>query len=83
MFNLSTIQHFKSVKARPIDRFSFDVNFQVSELNNDLVRTRADRLRAAMCPETLDDGASYVGTQYEEGELTCVQRLSEPSQALF
>ena len=36
-----------------------------------------------MCPETLDDGASYVGTQYEEGELTCVQRLSEPSQALF
>ena len=59
------------------------MNFQVSELNNDLVRTRADRLRAAMCPETLDDGASYVGTQYEEGELTCVQRLSEPSQALF
>ena len=61
----------------------FDLNFKVSELNNDLVRTRADRLRAAMCPETLDDGASYVGTQYEEGELTCVQRLSEPSQALF
>jgi catenin beta 1 len=55
---------------------------QVNDLNNDLVRTRADRLRAAMCPETLDDGASYVDTQYEEGEPTCVQRLAEPSQLL-
>ena len=46
------------------------------------MRTRADRIRAAMFPETLDDGASYVSTQYEHGEPTCVQRLAHPSQLL-
>jgi len=55
---------------------------QVSDLNHELVRTRADRIRAAMFPETLEDGASYVSTQYEQGEPTCVQRLSHPSQLL-
>ena len=35
-----------------------------------------------MFPETLDDGASYVSTQYEHGEPTCVQRLANPSQLL-
>lgn len=55
----------------------------MTDLNNDLVRTRADRLRAAMCPETLDDGVGdYPTTQYAEDEPTCVQRLAEPSQLL-
>jgi len=55
---------------------------QVSDLNRDMVRTRADRIRAAMFPETLDDGSSFVSTQYEAGEATCVQKLAQPSQLL-
>ena len=47
-----------------------------------MVRTRADRIRAAMFPETLDDGSSFVSTQYEAGETTCVQKLAQPSQLL-
>ncbi|CAG5104937.1 Oidioi.mRNA.OKI2018_I69.chr1.g1687.t2.cds [Oikopleura dioica] len=57
-------------------------NEQVSDLNRDMVRTRADRIRAAMFPETLDDGSSFVSTQYETGEATCVQKLAQPSQLL-
>jgi len=40
------------------------------------------RSGAAIFPETLDGGASYVSTQYEHGEPSCVQRLLSLSQLL-
>ena len=45
--------------------------------------TRAQRVRAAMFPETLAEGeAALSSTQGEPGQQTNVQRLAEPSQLL-
>ena len=38
-------------------------------------------MRAAMFPETMDEGMEIPSTQIE-GQPTAVQRLSEPSQML-
>lgn len=45
--------------------------------------TRAQRVRAAMFPETLVEGEAVLSsTQGEPGQQTNVQRLAEPSQLL-
>lgn len=43
--------------------------------------TRAQRVRAAMYPETVEDRSLLITTQLE-GQQTNVQRLAEPSQML-
>lgn len=43
--------------------------------------TRAQRVRAAMYPETVEDRSLLITTQVE-GQQTNVQRLAEPSQML-
>jgi len=55
---------------------------QVDEMNQQLQSTRSQRVRAAMFPETLDEGLEIPSTQLEPGQPTAVQRLSEPSQML-
>lgn len=61
---------------------------QLSELENIYVRTRADRIRAAIFPETLPGIAQAQGediipsTQYFKGHQTAVGRLAEPAQML-
>lgn len=57
---------------------------QVDEMNNQLNQTRAQRVRAAMFPETLEEGIEIPSTQFhpDTGHQTAVQRLAEPSQML-
>ena len=61
---------------------------QLSDLENTYIRTRADRIRAAMFPETLPGIAQAQGeeiipsTQYFKDHQTAVGRLAEPAQML-
>ena len=55
---------------------------QVDEMNQQLNQTRTQRVRAAMFPETLDEGLEIPSTQMDPAQPTAVQRLSEPSQML-
>ena len=61
---------------------------QLTELEQVYVRTRADRIRAAMFPETLPGIAQQQGdeiipsTQYFKNHQTAVGRLAEPAQML-
>ena len=53
-----------------------------SEMNQQLNQTRSQRVRAAMFPETLDEGVEIPSTQLDPSQPTAVQRLAEPSQML-
>jgi len=55
---------------------------QVDEMNQQLNQTRSQRVRAAMFPETLDEGLEIPSTQLDPAQPTAVQRLAEPSQML-
>ncbi|XP_050512043.1 armadillo segment polarity protein isoform X2 [Diabrotica virgifera virgifera] len=55
---------------------------QVDDMNNQLNHTRSQRVRAAMFPETLDEGIEIPSTQFDPNHQTAVQRLAEPSQML-
>jgi len=55
---------------------------QVEDMNAQLNQTRSQRVRAAMFPETLEEGMEIPSTQYDANQPTAVQRLSEPSQML-
>lgn len=55
---------------------------QVDEMSQQLSQTRSQRVRAAMFPETLEEGIEIPSTQFDPGQPTAVQRLSEPSQML-
>ncbi|KAM9805692.1 catenin beta-1 isoform X1 [Syngnathus typhle] len=63
----------------------FNQNFsqdQVQDLDGQYAMTRAQRVRAAMFPETLEEGMQIPSTQYDTANPTNVQRLAEPSQML-
>lgn len=51
-------------------------------MNQQLSHTRSQRVRAAMFPETLDEGVEIPSTQFDPQQQTAVQRLAEPSQML-
>lgn len=51
-------------------------------MNQQLNQTRSQRVRAAMFPETLDEGMEIPSTQFDPQQPTAVQRLAEPSQML-
>lgn len=51
-------------------------------MNQQLNQTRSQRVRAAMFPETLEEGAQIPSTQFDPSHPTAVQRLAEPSQML-
>ncbi|XP_003704254.2 armadillo isoform X2 [Megachile rotundata] len=55
---------------------------QVDEMNQQLNHTRSQRVRAAMFPETLEEGIEIPSTQFDPAQPTAVQRLAEPSQML-
>ncbi|NXG53393.1 PLAK protein, partial [Psilopogon haemacephalus] len=52
-----------------------------ADMEAQLAMTRAQRVRAAMYPETVEDRSLLLSTQLE-GQQTNVQRLAEPSQML-
>ncbi|XP_076265998.1 armadillo isoform X3 [Rhynchophorus ferrugineus] len=54
----------------------------VDQMNNQLNQTRSHRVRAAMFPETLEEGIEIPSTQFDPQQQTAVQRLAEPSQML-
>ena len=56
--------------------------FHSSEMNQQLNQTRSQRVRAAMFPETLEEGIEIPSTQLDPAQPTAVQRLAEPSQML-
>ena len=49
-------------------------------MNQQLNQTRSQRVRAAMFPETLEEGIEIPSTQLDPAQPTAVQRLAEPSQ---
>lgn len=51
-------------------------------MNAELNVTRSQRVRAAMFPETLDEGVEIPSTQFDPSVPTAVQRLAEPAQML-
>lgn len=51
-------------------------------MDQQLNQTRSQRVRAAMFPETLEEGIEIPSTQFDPSQSTAVQRLSEPSQML-
>ena len=53
-----------------------------TDMNAQLNQTRSQRIRAAMFPETLDEGMEIPTTQFDTNQPTAVQRLAEPSQML-
>lgn len=68
-----------------MDQGGYTQNFtqeQVEDMNAQLSQTRSQRVRAAMFPETLEEGINIPSTQFDPQQPTAVQRLSEPSQML-
>lgn len=60
----------------------FENMFFLSDIDGQYAMTRAQRVRAAMFPETLEEGVQIPSTQYDATNPTNVQRLAEPSQML-
>lgn len=56
--------------------------FPIIDMDGQYAMTRAQRVRAAMFPETLDEGMQITSTQFDSTHPTNVQRLAEPSQML-
>lgn len=56
--------------------------FFCTDMNQQLSQTRSQRVRAAMFPETLEEGIEIPSTQLDPAQPTAVQRLAEPSQML-
>lgn len=68
-----------------MDQGGYIQNFtqdQVDDMNAQLSQTRSQRVRAAMFPETLEEGINIPSTQFDPQTQTAVQRLAEPSQML-
>ncbi|XP_036406186.1 junction plakoglobin a [Megalops cyprinoides] len=53
-----------------------------ADVESQYALTRAQRVRAAMYPETVVEGMTILSTQTDLGQQTNVQRLAEPSQLL-
>ena len=51
-------------------------------MNAQLNQTTSQRIRAAMFPETIEEGMEIPTTQFDSNQPTAVQRLAEPSQML-
>lgn len=52
------------------------------DVESQYVLTRAQRVRAAMFPETVTEGTTILSTQIDPSQQTNVQKLAEPSQQL-
>ncbi|KAF7488000.1 Armadillo segment polarity protein [Sarcoptes scabiei] len=61
---------------------TFGENFNEDQAADELNQTRSQRIRAAMFPETINEGVEIPSTQFDPNQATSVQRLAEPSQML-
>uniref|UniRef100_A0AAY4DK75 Junction plakoglobin n=1 Tax=Denticeps clupeoides TaxID=299321 RepID=A0AAY4DK75_9TELE len=57
-------------------------SFSLIEVESQFALTRAQRVRAAMFPETVMEGTAILSTQTDPAQMTNVQKLAEPSQML-
>ena len=64
------------------DCFSLCLPFPLTDLEAQYSLTRAQRVRAAMFPETLVEGEAAMPLQSDPSQQSNVQRLAEPSQLL-
>ena len=64
--------------------FCFTCSYDVlSEIHDQFTRTRAERVREVLFPETMpDDGTVVPSPQYDPNVSTSVQRLAQPSRML-
>uniref|UniRef100_A0A8B9HYN3 Junction plakoglobin n=2 Tax=Astyanax mexicanus TaxID=7994 RepID=A0A8B9HYN3_ASTMX len=72
------------VEVKLLTEFSLTLTLlsSLSDMDGQYTLTRAQRVRAAMFPETLVEGESPLPTQTDPDQPTNVQRLAEPSQLL-
>lgn len=54
----------------------------IDDMSQQLNQTRSQRIRAAIFPETIEEGLEIPSTQFDPNQPTSVQRLAEPSQML-
>lgn len=62
--------------------FCLSLLLLVTDLDAQFSLTRAQRVRAAMFPETLVEGEAAMPVQSDPSQQSNVQRLAEPSQLL-
>lgn len=62
--------------------FTTTVTENPADLESQYTMTRAQRVRAAMFPETMEGGTTILSTQLDSSQQTNVQKLAEPSQML-
>ena len=76
--------HIGVVGLNPGSEFTYQMAllFTPTDMNQQLNTTRSQRVRAAMFPETLEEGIEIPSTQLDPTQPTAVQRLAEPSQML-
>lgn len=55
---------------------------QMDEMNQHLSQTQPQRVRAAMFPESMEEGLPIPSAKLHPDQVTSVQRLAEPSQTL-
>lgn len=60
--------------------FNFACDDLVQQVDQQLAQTRSQRVRAALYPETLEEGLQIPSTQLDPNRPTAVQSLAECSQ---
>ena len=63
--------------------FNFNCDDFVFQVDQQLAQTRSQRVRAALYPETLEEGLQIPSTQLDPNRPTAVQSLAECSQASY
>lgn len=74
--------HTGANTVRSDDEYNFTYSEHPAEVETQYVQTRAQRVRAAMFPETVTEGTTIFSTQMDPSQQTNVQKLAEPSQQL-
>lgn len=81
LFLLSSLKFGELSSERSPASDAASRSLPAADMEAQLAMTRAQRVRAAMYPETVEDRSLLITTQVE-GQQTNVQRLAEPSQML-
>ncbi|XP_016104009.1 junction plakoglobin-like [Sinocyclocheilus grahami] len=80
----TTVRSDKDGTEYSTKKFSYSTTFSENpaDVESQYNMTRAQRVRAAMFPETVMEGTAILSTQMDPSQQTNVQKLAEPSQQL-
>uniref|UniRef100_A0A673J715 Junction plakoglobin a n=1 Tax=Sinocyclocheilus rhinocerous TaxID=307959 RepID=A0A673J715_9TELE len=80
----TTVRSDKDGTEYSTKKFSYSTTFteNPADVESQYNMTRAQRVRAAMFPETVMEGTAILSTQMDPSQQTNVQKLAEPSQQL-